>query len=97
MKVLLDENGYIASFAFEGDIENAVEVSHEGMTEAQLDDLALNFRAYRLDSGAISVDIDKLNELKEQTQVEAEAPTTEERLEALEGALIEMMGVLFNG
>lgn len=97
MKVLLDENGYIASFAIEGDIENAVEVSHEGMTEEQLADFAMNFRAYRLDSGAFSIDIDKLNELKEQTQVAAEAPTTGERLEALEGALIEMMGVLFNG
>ena len=77
MKIQIDNNGYFTgNYAIIGNIENGVEYSGEIPTE--------NPTAYKLEKGVLVFDENAM-------VIPTEQPTTEDRLEALEAAMLEMI------
>lgn len=77
MKIQIGSNGYFTgNYAIIGNIENGVEYSGEIPTE--------NATAYKLVNGVLVFD-------ENAVIVPTEQPTTEDRLEALEAAMLEMI------
>lgn len=77
MKIQIDNNGYFTgNYAVIGNIDNAVEYSGEIPTE--------NATAYKLEKGVLVFDENAI-------VIPTEQPTTEDRLEALEAAMLDII------
>ena len=82
MKITVDKNGYFTGdYAEVGDIENGVEYSGALPTE--------NATAYKLSDGALVLDAARLAEME--TEIQAVTPSEEERIAALEAAVLELI------
>lgn len=89
-KVYIDENGYYT----EGNTGTCVEV--EKMPSVS--DVR-HLKAYLYDAATktLNEDADKIQTIKEQIAKEVTAPTDEERLDALESAMLDMIAMVGGG
>lgn len=89
-KVYIDENGYYT----EGNTGTCVEV--EKMPSVS--DVR-HLKAYLYDevTKTLNEDVDKMQTIKEQIAKEVTAPTDEERLDALESAMLDMLNMIGGG
>ena len=89
-KVYIDENGYYT----EGSTGTCVEV--EKMPSVS-DVRHLKAYLYDAETKSLSEDTDKMQTLKGQIAKEVTAPTDEERLDALESAMLDMLNMMGGG
>ncbi len=89
-QVYIDDDGYYT----EGNTGTCVEV--EKMPSVS-DVHYLHGYRYDKDSKALYEDADKASEIKEQIAKEVKAPTDEERLDALESAMLDMIAMIGGG
>lgn len=89
-KIYIDENGYYT----EGSAGTCVEV--EKMPPVQ-DVRYLKGYLYDEVTKTLNEDVDKMQTIKEQIAKEVTAPTDEERLDALESAMLDMLNMIGGG
>ena len=63
MKVLLDENGYVRSYAFIGDLDGSIEVIDTDFEEISKEQFQKEYRSYRLVDNKLVKDETKLDEV----------------------------------
>lgn len=88
-QICVDNNGYYA----EGMTENIVDV--EEIPEVE-DVRYLPAYKFDEDSNSLILDEDKLEEIKADSTIELSKPTESERLEAVEAAIAEIAGFIYN-
>ena len=99
MKISINENNYISFVIFDGNpyIDECENVGIEAPIEIP-DDFYEKFLAYKLLDNALIFDAEKWAEIEAEREAAANAPTMNERMSAVEAAVLEMvLGGMVNG